>query len=388
MSPLKVVVEDNDNTTPRPPVRRKLGRRARKKRRRILGIEAEAKAAIAAGSKTKPIVEDNHNHNNHKYEPTTTGTTTITTTTTTYNNDKAFIMKEAKVPTDRSYQQSSCQQLCRLTEHDQQALIRQLGYLPGNALEVVTRVDDVFSTTTTHHQFRSLESTQQTGEDDDDDDDDDSILTTTCCRNEPLVIKLYPLVVRDETDGSKSRLRKRKRSTSIHNDTDQVQLTSSILPNDDKGLLLLEPFPTIFWVTHPRIKALVSKLELDGMGRECEQLLKQKQQHQQQNNNDNNTIPKTTEQQRRHQQKLSPLDSMKKAHLAYGEQRRDLLVPTDWEYIRQRKWDNAFSTERGVAGIRNPAGVKCLHAHVAHFWSGCHDNIIGKMVAERLEQML
>ena len=39
-----------------------------------------------------------------------------------------------------------------------------------------------------------------------------------------------------------------------------------------------------------------------------------------------------------------------------------------------------------VAGIRNHGAVKCLHAHAAHFWSGCKDNVVSEEVTALLNE--
>jgi hypothetical protein len=341
-----------------PPPRRKLGRRARKKRRRNLGIQTEAAIAIANGATLKAVeTPANEKHTPVESSPLVDASNNVTT----------------RVPSDRSYQQQSCLKLSKLTEVDREALIQQLGYLPGNALEVVARVKDAFpkidfmsDNEDTDHKS-SIRSAHENR----------SKAAVDAVMDEPLVIKLYPLVVRDETDGSKSR-RKRKRSE---------QQDDKLLPST-----AIEPFPTIFWVTQPRIKGLVSKLELDGMGRECEQWLKNSKQEievksdtvcEQWLKNSKQEIEVKSDTPR---QALSPLASMKKAHLAYATERRELLLQEDWDYIQQRKWDKAYSMESGVAGIRHFESVKCLHAHVAHFWSGCQDNVVGKRVADRLLQ--
>jgi hypothetical protein len=145
------------------------------------------------------------------------------------------------VPTDCSYEQARVQKLSKLTDTDGKSLTRQLGYLPGNALEVVARVKDIV-----------LDATEEAHMD-------------ASTLDEPLVVKLYPLVLREEADGKKSR-RRRRQQEPTNGDRDSKA---------SAGELLLEPFPTIFWVTHPRIKALVSKLELDQMGTECERILKE-----------------------------------------------------------------------------------------------------------------
>jgi hypothetical protein len=256
------------------------------------------------------------------------------------------------VPTDRSYEQARVQKISKLTDSDRKSLTRQLGYLPGNALEVVARVKDIF-----------LDATEEAHMD-------------ASTLDEPLVVKLYPLVLREEADGKKSRRRRRRQEPTNGNRDSEASA----------GELLLEPFPTIFWVTHPRIKALVSKLELDQMGTECERILKEDLQKEQivgpgdsiQYSSD---APASVA-------PASALASMRKAHLTYSIERRDLILSQDWEYIVQRKWESAFDASRGVAGIRNPASVKCLHAHVSHFWSGCKDNVVGMWVAERVTKML
>ena len=75
---------------------------------------------------------------------------------------------------------------------------------------------------------------------------------------------------------------------------------------------------------------------------------------------------------------------MKEAHQAYGEDRFSIITPEDGEFIKSRRWDSALDASRGVAGIRNPAAIKCLHAHAAHYWSGCSKNIVGQWVAEEV----
>ena len=125
----------------------------------------------------------------------------------------------------------------------------------------------------------------------------------------------------------------------------------------------MEPFPTIYWVTNPRVKALISKLELEKMGLELEQRLKES---------------------------ANDLESMKKAHQEYGNERLDLITSSskDWKWIQEKGWEPAFASSRGVAGIRNLASIKCLHAHAAHYWSGCQHNIVGKLVADKVSSMM
>jgi hypothetical protein len=288
------------------------------------------------------------------------------------------------LPTDRSYEPSRVQELSHLTESDRQALVRQLGYLPGNALEVVARIKDAFSN---DHFWSSVSDENVRSQDNVGDGFPNEAMKAMM--DEPLVIKLYPLALRDESDGTKSR-RRRRRCEGEHTkkERDHDRETAAADP-------LLEPFPTIFWVTHPLVKALVSKLELDGIGKEYEKRLQQGV------NKEGDDRMQTTVNPKKRDTHATPthvsgltdttnsvLASMKKAHWEYSQARQQLILPQDWDYIRQRKWEEAFSCVRGIAGIRNPSGVKCLHAHVAHFWSGCKDNIVGEWVAGRVVQLL
>ena len=299
-----VLVEEED----RPPKkRRNLGRQARRRRKKVLEIEAAASA------------------------------TRITTTTTTPNDSSTS--SKSVLPTDREYVWPAVMERCTLTKADKAALVAQLGYLPGNALSVAARMKDVLPL-------------QQLQEYD----------------NSPLVLKLYPLVYRDETDGTKSR-RKRRQRKEENNCLAETSTKPSGDNNNNKKKKkkrnppLMEPFPTIYWVTNPRIKALISKLELEKMGLELEQRLKES---------------------------ANDLESMKKAHQEYGNERLELITSSskDWKWIQEKGWEPAFASSRGVAGIRNLASIKCLHAHAAHYWSGCQHNIVGKLVADKVSSMM
>jgi hypothetical protein len=364
-----------------------MGRRQRKRRKKNLEIEAAATAASTPSPHDLLSAGDNNGDDDDN------------------NDNDADIAKSTSnnriLPTDRGYLQERVEQLRTLSELDRLALLRQLGYLPGNALEVVARVEDFFqgSETSKISAGRLLK------------------------MDDPVVIKLYPLALRDEADGTKARRKRRRNpqsiidSTGTKNDESSPSIPAPSFNDDnldneskaDAGTIapvdnnvddhtstvesqnpLLEPFPTIFWVTHPKIRALVSKLELDRLGSHFEQLLAR---HQLDSSCTNDEQMQQEQQQQQQQKELkqqpSPLESMKRAHAAYGQERHDLILPQDWEYIRQRKWERAFSTSnRGVAGIRNPASVKCLHAHLAHYLSGCQHNIVGKWVAERVVKLL
>lgn len=109
---------------------------------------------------------------------------------------------------------------------------------------------------------------------------------------------------------------------------------------------IVEPFPTIYWLTSPKLRILISQMELSK----------------------DNNVP-TMEARLRSSQ--SYLDQMERSHKSYGKSRWELLTPQDKDSVRQRGWENALDERRGVAGISLKKGrfdcVKCLHAHVAHY---------------------
>lgn len=223
---------------------------------------------------------------------------------------------------------------------DETALLQQLGFVPGNAVAVSCRVQDL-----PHTALQTLPSSLP---------------------SDPVVAQLYPLAVREECAGEKirgrrSRGRKRKgalKMGEVENDGGNPEIE-----NDATLQKLLEPFPTMYWLTHPLLKIWVSKLEVHAFGVELEKRLENDQES---------------------------LDRMKRAHLEYGKSRMRLLTENDRQEVEERKWTYAIDETKGVAGIKNPGAVKCLHAHLAHYLSGdpgSKDNIIGQWVLKRLVEM-
>jgi hypothetical protein len=289
---------DDSNINMKTEKKRRLGRKGRRKQRRIAEIEAAAAAAAQA---------------NGKMTDQSPATTTI-------------------IPQDRDHQWPAVRELCSLEDADKQSLVAQLGYYPGNAVAVAARANEAFPATI----FK-----------------DDST---------PLVLKLYPLVLRDESDSTKGR-RKRKRQQQDNKASSEKGGDGDDDDDDEasKKKHLVEPFPTMFWVTHPRLRALISKIEIENRGSQYEKIL---------------------------QNDAKALESMKKAHLAYGTERLSMITSQDREYLAKRRWESAVDISRGVAGIRNYSAIKCLHAHAAHFWSGCQDNVVGQWVAEEVLSLL
>lgn len=229
----------------------------------------------------------------------------------------------------------------RLNSADKIALIGQLGYLPGNAICVAARAQQVPSL--------PVEG------------------------DVPIVLKLYPLAIRDVYAGGKADGRKfkgRRRggpSPTLDDDaaTDEVDESKSQESGKEESSLL-EPFPTIFWLTHPILRTLTSKLELGKT--------------------DNVTVMEA-----RLQSNPQAMESMVRAHRAYGQERWKTLMETDLDLVKARKWEAALDAQRGVAGIRKPSTIKCLHTHLAHYLSGgkgSEDNIVGKWVMDSITKLL
>ena len=250
------------------------------------------------------------------------------------------------------------------THADEAALLGQLGYIPGNAVAVAARSSD--------YPLFPING------------------------NVPIVLKLYPLAIREAFAGGKSgrKFKSRKRgpggkavsnkSSSSDkdnttdgpdgvNDADTGAATTADNndkvdedDDDDDEMPLLEPFPTMYWLTHPLIRTLVSQIEL---GKDFN----------------------ATEMERRLAKSEEARTSMEEAHKAYGETRWNLLTESDVALIKKRHWEGALSSERGVAGIRQPRGVKCLHAHMAHYLSGDdgHEhNVVGKWTYEQVNRII
>jgi hypothetical protein len=272
----------------------------------------------------------------------------------------------------------------RLTNDDNISLTGQLGYVPGNAIHVVCRVKDLYS----NHKcsMKTMLFQQPSGS------------TATAkdihsISNIPVVLQLYPMVYRNPHAGGKSggkrfKLRKRQKivlptnidppaaqsfgaatttiitttaTTATNTKVTAVDNTTEKQRTDDS--MLIEPFPTIYWLTHPLLRCIVSKLELEGYGLQLERRL--------------------------HDDAEDAKRMMKLAHDAYGQERYQFLSQSDRQLIQEYGWETAFATSRGIAGIRNNIlAVKCLHAHLAHYLSdsiGSQNNIVGRWVWEEIQ---
>ena len=248
---------------------------------------------------------------------------------------------------------------------DERLLTRQLGFIPGNAVNVAARVEDCPSL----HLLKTIDkySTDSTA--------NDHASSSATIVSEPTVLRLYPLAIRDACPKRKYKSRQRGQigTTEDEKKNDGSDAYKSkkresrdwILDGSDdiEGSGVIEPFPTQYWLTDPRLRMLISMLEISD---------------------DRNV--KTMEARLRSNPEC--LQSMERAHKSYGEERWSLLSDADRKAVTERRWDGALGSARGVAGISNPKGVKCLHAHAAHYLAGCEDNLVGKWTIEEVGRML
>ena len=113
------------------------------------------------------------------------------------------------------------------------------------------------------------------------------------------------------------------------------------------------PFPTLYWLTCPRLCAQVSHLERDGAIAEIAAELGR------------NPVLRA---------------SLLRDHEDYIAQRWAVLSPTNRSLVAERGLLDMFQS-RGIGGMTNRAAVKCLHLHLAHHLvSG---NAIGRLLVSR-----
>lgn len=286
-----------------------------------------------------------------------------------------------------------------LDPKDEQALKSQLGYIPGNAICIAARLSPELLENETIQQEDGKKCSTHLN--------DDAMETTHDGKvkndNElapPSVVKLYPIAVRESYSGGKKDGRKfkgRKRGNARRSDTDRAandennndQINHGNLQNEDNGRgtdqntneeaergwfvdsfdannnqdsmkvpidtintnsdntasrQIIEPFPTLYWLTSPTLRTYISRIELSK-------------------------THNVQQMERRLQSSPSYLSQMRRAHKSYGEKRWELLIPLDRKNVLERNWGGAIDATRGVAGIRESRWhcVKCLHAHAAHY---------------------
>ena len=117
--------------------------------------------------------------------------------------------------------------------------------------------------------------------------------------------------------------------------------------------VLIEPFPTLFWLVCPTLHQRLSVLEASGKIREIMADLR-----------------------------ADPalLKSLEQDHRAYIEERWQLMDPSEHQQIRSLGFEENLRT-RGIGGMQNFDAVKCLHLHYAHHLA--RGNTVGRWLDDR-----
>jgi uncharacterized protein len=115
----------------------------------------------------------------------------------------------------------------------------------------------------------------------------------------------------------------------------------------------IAPFPTLYWLTCPRLRQAVSHLERDGV---------------------------ITAIQLEVDRDTSARDELLRNHDDYIARRWQLISPED-RHLVESIGLAAEMNSRGIGGMLNRAAVKCLHVHLAHHLAS--GNVIGRWLVER-----
>lgn len=118
-------------------------------------------------------------------------------------------------------------------------------------------------------------------------------------------------------------------------------------------------FPTLFWLTCPRLARACGALENAGMVAEM-----------------------------RERAETDPgfRARLEKAHESYRNDRVALIAPEDLEVLRVRyPGQYRALTETGIGGLADPRGVKCTHLHLAD-WLARGTNPVGEEAMDRIRQ--
>jgi len=121
-------------------------------------------------------------------------------------------------------------------------------------------------------------------------------------------------------------------------------------------LLEGKPFPTLYWLTCPFLSVRIDRLESVG------------------------AIPRLEESMR---QEPGLMEAMRTAHHRYQAARHAMLSPSELDELRASGMLSALSS-RGIGGISDLRGIKCLHLHAAH--ALVEENPIGSIVLDLLQE--
>lgn len=255
---------------------------------------------------------------------------------------------------------------------DSLSIVKQLGYCPGNAIHIACRVIHLQSL---YPQLYNLLLNQN---------DND--------KNDPLALLLYPLVKRHAHSSQAYKNKSRKRGNQrcqqprdhkeLKNEKQMEKLNTNEAEshnekiqqkndcNNNAAKIIYEPFPTIYWLTNPLIRTLISQVEIqNGVSRMESRLRSADTNHMQQ---------------------------MSMAHHSYVQTRSNLW--TEHDSIQFPNYNNQTFSKRGIAGMTKVETVKCLHAHTAHYLGQlptihdkkCHSstNLVGQWTLQEIEEML
>jgi len=115
----------------------------------------------------------------------------------------------------------------------------------------------------------------------------------------------------------------------------------------------IEPFPTLYWLTCPRLRREISHVERDGAITEIAAMIADD---------------------------AELRERLARDHEEYIARRWATLTEEDRAIVEAMGLAEQFRT-RGIGGMTNWAAVKCLHLHVAHHLAA--GNVIGQWVIER-----
>lgn len=399
------VNEDSHLSTAAAASKQRKNRPGRSSRRRKL----KARSIFFEATGRREIIADNNTETNNK---STQKTSSVVPSDRGYSLEGVKLRRMEEWQQKQQYDESTITSLDPIDEYQ---LKSQLGFVPGNAICVAARTsfEEMFSPPPASTPIiinTDGRETEKKGADD----------AHSPSRRPPSVLKLYPMAIREiyrggTTDGRRFKGRRRgvvegtrNKEPNTSNETrtkkDKKERCWYISPTNEESAAkeakeeerdqeicfpsptqhIIEPFPTLYWLTSPKLRSYISKMELSK---------------------ENNV--QTMERRLRSSQEY--LDQMKRAHASYGKARWGLLTPQDRESVIQRGWGNALDERRGVAGINLSRGrfecVKCLHAHVAHYlaqiaeWEEEQDeeekeckrddlNLIGKWCMDALEKNL